>query len=361
MIIDDRILKAQANNLTLVRLVLASAVILSHAYWQVNGNGEEDPLTWLLGQPISTYAVDGFFFLSGFLVYPSLIKRNDVASFAVARLMRLWPGLAVSVGLTILVGAFLTRVPIAEYLTGPTAAFAFGNLSLTNAKFHLTGIQCGDVLCNINGSLWTLPREAQCYLALVLLFLAGLAKPAWMLRLVLPATVVFALVWHLPGLEEAVSRRSHGLAYALHTFDRLWVLFAAGIAASILRPHIRLSWGWLALLFGVTVAAEHLGFGLHVRTLFVGYAVLCFGFLTARNGAISARWPDYSYGIYIYAFPVMIAAYALWPNLSGAGLALVNFLLTLPFAIFSWHCVESPFLRLASRRAALKRERAAAA
>ncbi|MEO8811390.1 MAG: hypothetical protein ABI376_00560, partial [Caulobacteraceae bacterium] len=73
MKIHDNLLHAQSNNFTVVRLVLASAVIYTHSYVAVSGSGiDRDNLGFLLGAPISTYAVDGFFFLSGFLVYPSL-------------------------------------------------------------------------------------------------------------------------------------------------------------------------------------------------------------------------------------------------------------------------------------------------
>src|SRR3546814_6934723 len=88
--------------------------------------------------------------------------------------------------------------------------------------------------------------------------------------------------------------------------DRLWPLFALGAAAYIFRSRIRLSWAMLALLFIINVVAHQWGVGLHVRAIFIGYALLCFGLLTVGKRAVAGSWPDYSYGMYIYAFPVMI-------------------------------------------------------
>src|SRR3546814_20078222 len=100
MRIEESLLRPHANNLTLVRLVLASSVIYTHCYWALTGRMGEDDLSAFLGAPISVYAVDGFFFLSGFLVFASLQRSARVGDFLLARVARLSHALAVSVGLT---------------------------------------------------------------------------------------------------------------------------------------------------------------------------------------------------------------------------------------------------------------------
>jgi peptidoglycan/LPS O-acetylase OafA/YrhL len=153
MRIDDHFLHPRENNLTLTRLLLASSVIYSHSFFP---DAEHDDLTWLLGSAISNYAVDGFFVLSGFLVYRSLIQNGSVKRFALARLTRLWPGLFAMILLVTALAALVTSVSLAAYLTGSdTLKFVFLNLSLTGAHFTLTGVQCGNEPCIINGSLWT--------------------------------------------------------------------------------------------------------------------------------------------------------------------------------------------------------------
>lgn len=341
---DDRLLRPEANNLTLVRLVLASSVIYTHCYWLLSGRKGEDDLSFLLGAPISAYAVDGFFFLSGFLVYASLRRSAGVGDFVLARLTRLWPALALSVGLTVLAGYVLT-VDRPGYFGGATFQFIRNNLSLVAPAYHLTGVYCDGQPCVMNGSLWTLPWEARCYLLLGVLALLGLAREKMMVRFVLPATLVAALLWDIPAVREAVGARiGREALYYPDMADRLWPLFALGAAAYIFRERIRLSWAALGLLFIANVLAHYWGFGLHVRAVFVGYALLCCGFLSARYRAVSGKWPDYSYGMYIFAFPVMIAL-GEWRNWeSHFTLAAVTALATLPLAALSWHGVEKPAL-----------------
>nr|WP_293402724.1 acyltransferase [Phenylobacterium sp.] len=356
MRINDERLNADANNFTAVRLLLASSVIYTHCYFTTTGIRNADDLSNFLGATISTYAVDGFFFLSGFLVYPSLLRLRSPVRFLTARFVRLWPGLALCVLLTVLVGAFFTSASMGGYFGGDTARFILSNLSFTAASYRLTGVECGGEACVLNGSLWTLPWEVRCYAVLALLGALGLARPAIMKWAVLPLSLVGVLVWDVPQVQElARSLAGDGAVYLIETFDRLWAAFAMGIAAYVFRERIRLSWWALGALFVATLAAHALGVGLHMRALLIGYAVLCLGLLTAQRRVFSAKWPDYSYGMYIYGYPVMVLIYAFWPTPSHMALTAVTMAATVPLAALSWHLVESPALEAYRRHRSARR------
>ena len=345
MRIEQRLLRPDANNFTVVRLALACSVIYTHCYVETWGGGDADDITWLLGAPISKFAVDGFFFLSGFLVYPSLQRLGSSRWFLGARLARLWPALALSILLTVLGGLFFTSVPGLSYFSGPTARFIFGNLSFIRAHYSLTGIDCGGTVCNVNGSLWTLPIEARCYLILAGLGLVGLTRPLWFLGLILPATVAAALAWDFETVRDLFTNAAGpGPAYVLDVFLRLWPLFALGAAAYILRHRIVLSWWLLGGFFIFAICTADETFAAQSRALFEAYGVLCFGLLTAKTRALSGAWPDYSYGMYIFAAPVMVLIHAAWRPGSHWPLAAATALATLPIAAASWHWLERPAL-----------------
>lgn len=353
MRIDDHYLRPSENNLTLTRLILASSVIYSHCFYYFMP-GDYDDLSWLLGVPVSGYAVDGFFALSGFLVYRSLAQNGSIRRFLIARITRLWPGLAAMVLLTVAVGALVTSVDLHAYFTGrDTTGYIFGNLSLIKSHYALTGVDCRDSPCTINGSLWTLPWEARCYVVLALLALVGLANRAAMLRFILPATAIFAIAWDFPAVSGAAEAYlGHGFAFNVQSWDRLWTAFAIGIAAYEFRHRIPLSWAILAALVVLTIGVHQFypAAGTHVRALVIAYAALCIGFLSARKAPVSASWPDYSYGMYIYAFPVMAALEAIFHFTSPYALGLANLVMTVPFAAASWHFVEKPALDWLRRR-----------
>jgi peptidoglycan/LPS O-acetylase OafA/YrhL len=344
MTIDDKYLRADANNFTALRLFLASSVIYTHSYWRVLGVQEVDDLSRFLGAPISTCAVDGFFFLSGFLVYPSLLRMKSALPFLLARLTRLWPALAVSVILTALGGLAFTQTPGPAYLGPETSRFLACNLSFACSGYQLTGVICADQYCDINGSLWTLPWEARCYLALAALSLLGLAAPKRMMWLILPATLLGALLWDTPLRDMASEHLTAGAMFYLDTAHRLWTLFALGAAAYLFRHRIVLSWWALIALAIANAFAAKLWFPAEIHALFIGYAVLCLGLLTAKTKALSGSWPDYSYGTYIFAFPIMMVLYEAWKPTSYLALAAANLALTLPLAALSWHFVEKPAL-----------------
>ena len=61
---------------------------------------------------------------------------------------------------------------------------------------------------------------------------------------------------------------------------------------------------------------------------------------------IPARVGDWSYGVYLYGFPVQQCLAFLGSHLWGVGwLALTSTLLTLVLAGLSWHLIEKPAMR----------------
>ena len=56
---------------------------------------------------------------------------------------------------------------------------------------------------------------------------------------------------------------------------------------------------------------------------------------------------DYSYGVYLYGYPIQQAIVTVAPSVTSP---LLHFAITLPLvtlvAVFSWHCIEKPILRL---------------
>lgn len=111
-----RDLGSRDNSLNLVRLLLASVVLYSHA---VGLSGAGSGIAWQ-GQGLGEWAVVGFFVLSGFLITGSR-ERSDGGRYLLNRVVRIFPGY-------LLVQAFvvLLLAPAAQESTPAASAATWG-------------------------------------------------------------------------------------------------------------------------------------------------------------------------------------------------------------------------------------------
>lgn len=75
------------------------------------------------------------------------------------------------------------------------------------------------------------------------------------------------------------------------------------------------------------------------------YLVFCFAYLPKGWIRKFNLIGDYSYGLYIYAFPIQQAVILIFVDIGVLEGALISFSMSLVLAILSWHFVERPFLK----------------
>jgi peptidoglycan/LPS O-acetylase OafA/YrhL len=319
------------NSLNAIRLVLAAAVIVSHA-WPLGGFGPDPRIGQLT---LGEVAVAGFFGISGWLITQSRYA-STLPTFAWRRFLRIYPGYLAALGV---VG--FGFAPVAAKLSTGTWSPADGVRYLAaNWTLSITDYQVGASLPATsypawNGSLWTLASEALCYAVIgMVVTLAG--------RRAAPIVVVALLV--LTTLARAVEVPAPGgdLGWA---FVQLSPFFFAGATLFVVRRVTPLH-GLLAAAAAVAAAA-----GLAVEP---ALAALPLAYLTLWLGA---RLPlqrfgqrhDLSYGLYIYAFPVQQLLAILGVTRAGVWVYLtLGLVCTVPLAALSWLVVEQPCM--AARR-----------
>jgi peptidoglycan/LPS O-acetylase OafA/YrhL len=331
------------NNFNLVRFLAAFAVLWSHSFALALGPQNHEPWVNWIGYTPAGIAVDVFFITSGFLVTASLLRLDDFKAFVRARALRIFPALVVmSLLLGLVMGPFFTTLTLEQYFTDPTLwkFIVKDSTILTGVKFKLPGVFDGHPMDEVvNGSLWTLPFELRCYLLLALVWwLAKFAKHqalASFTRVLVIGTGLMLLAFWV----------AHHFGYKhWHTF-RLFFMFFCGAAFWVFRARIPLN-GKIALAASVLLLAgvavpKHFFW---VYPVTVPYIVLYLayvpgGFLRAFN-----RLGDYSYGIYIYAFPVQQMLVALVPGITPMQMFAGATLATIPLAMLSWRFVEKPML-----------------
>ena len=325
------------NSIGFMRLAMATAVIVSHA-WPLGGFGHDPGRA---SNNLGFLAVEGFFALSGFLITRSG-ERLSAGRFLWHRLLRIMPAYWVCLAVIVLVFApivwhashGLTEYP---WTTPSPIGFFVNNLMLAPNQ-----VQIGDTLASNpyptlwDGPLYTLIYEFACY-AIIL----ALAAMRILNRRVV--TVLLAATW---AWQQIVLFNLLGMTEQRQ--PTLTVCFLAGSLIYLWRDVLlerRLSW----LLFSVCLAIA----GATYATVgFRQVGILAFAYVIIWAGA---RLPfttvgvkrDLSYGLYVYGWPVLQLASFFGLNALGLPLYLsIVLVVTAGLAVASWYLVESRALRL---------------
>ena len=81
--------------------------------------------------------------------------------------------------------------------------------------------------------------------------------------------------------------------------------------------------------------------------LLAPYAILSFALVPAPVFSRAGRWGDFSYGLYLYGFPLQQTVNFLWPRpMTALQNAAIAGLAALLFAVLSWHLVEKRMLAM---------------
>lgn len=327
------------------RLSLAIAVIAFHSF-RVSYGGASETAIWTgpIG-PLFFSIVPAFFALSGFLVAGSL-QRNDMPSFLTLRALRIFPALFVEVVLSALIlGPIFTVLPLSVYFSSNIFHEYFLNI-LGDIHYFLPGVfdnlPCPNL---INLQLWTVPFELKCYIGLSLLALARMHKrPVLYMALVIAVSLgAFA--------HEIISHHLYP-GYGRPSGDFLILSFLLGVGLYNLRERIPFSWSNFIIAAVLAYVFLSHGATIYLSLLPIAYVTVFLGLCDPPRTSI-VLGADYSYGMYLYGFPIQQTITFLLPD---ARIWYVNFMLSVIasacFAAFSWHVIEKRIL--AQKKVAVK-------
>ncbi len=343
--------KGRDNNLNLIRLVAASLVLVSHSYPLATGDLYSEP--WLNKVPLSPGAlsVDIFFVVSGYLISASMMKSQDVVSYAAARMARIYPALWVALVMTVCAigfggGIFTTQGLPDFFFHEQTLRYVLRNgVMFLGGEGRLPGaFERNPFEGSVNGSLWTLRYEIRMYLVIALLWVVTdrLARRGSGPRYFGAAILMCAAALTVFTVKATVLDPTMDHA----PFVRLGMMFFAGSALYVLRDRVPVSAAAVVLMCGAMAAAAQysdVAFGVVYR-LTLPYLVLYAAFVPSGFIRQVNRLPDCSYGIYIYAFLIQQLVMAVASGLTPTQLTLVSLPLTVAAALLSWFWVEKPAL-----------------
>nr|WP_158291716.1 acyltransferase [Lampropedia puyangensis] len=321
-----------------MRIALAISVILLHCvpvahgfYWYAFHES-----FWF---PAYAAILPMFFGLSGFLVTGSAVRLQSLKKFFANRILRIIPALVVEVSLSALIlGALVTTLNLREYFTSSGFWSYFLNI-IGIIHFELPGVfKDNPYPGTVNGNLWTLHPEYYSYLLIGALMLCKVVYHRGLYVALAGAAIIglIGLDW-ITQFGKPVYAYS-GNALIISFLIGSWLFQAARYIP--IRPDFAviagIAYAFMCLKPGMAIAAL---VPLMYLTVYLGMTPL------PKLGFLSRG--DYSYGIYLYGFPIQQTLAYAFPQLHvWWKMALVAIPLTIAFAMFSWRYVEKPALRL---------------
>jgi len=326
-------LEDRSNNLDLLRLVAAALVVLGHSY-AVVGTGTDPMARWSGYVYSGLFSLHVFFFISGLLVTNSFLRKPDVVTWLLSRALRIMPGLLVCMFVTVFVmGTAVTKVPIRQYLTDPgTWDYFWGNLLLLRTRYILPGVFTANVDHAVNGPLWSLYLEVRLYLLAAVLLWLFRGRPRQWLTAALGLIAICGMAY--PNWLSFFAQTDHHLTCSL--------IFLVGALCALWSDRVLISNVWLVAIFAAVCHYVWTPIFMPLFLVFTCYFVLCFGF--SRYLAAIHLPGDFSYGLYIYGWPVqqlMVLMFPHWPPWMNTISSLIG---ATTFGAVSWYWIEKPSL-----------------
>lgn len=332
------------NSFGLVRLLLALIVLWGHA-WYIAGCADMEPLSrWLLGgaQPIAVFAMQALLALSGYLVAQSAQRAGSARQFLWQRLLRIFPALWACLAFT----AFV--LPLVVWSARPAPAdgwsdalgYFWRNLVFMRTQIGIEGFAPGDASPrDLNGSLWMLEYQVGCYTVLAALVWLGATSRARLATLIgLAVLLLYVHDWARPTQAVFFNTRGRRLA-AWFICGALAAQLPESFTRRVLTPAVT-----LGALAAYAAAARCGGLPLlgpvlsAILVLGTGWSLGCPGLEQQVRG-------DYSYGVYLYGYPIqqtLAATGAL--TLGLAAYIGLTTLATFGLAVLSRRFIETPAL-----------------
>jgi peptidoglycan/LPS O-acetylase OafA/YrhL len=328
-----------------VRISLSLTILLWHSFSNSYGLGYAEKLAPFPVPPLLSALLPMFFGLSGFLVIGSALRTGNLGTFITFRILRILPALFTEIMISaLLFGPLLTTLPLRAYFTNPTFFEYFGSL-IGRVRFALPGLFANNPTPNlVNFALWTVGPEILCYAAMSMMILTGAYRNR---KTFLTITMIYGVIAFCADAIFPSARIAEVLPSKILIFSFL-------VGACLFHYREKIPYSKIAAAASFLVATLLVFIGQqHGSQIYSYLAVPAYIYTVAIVGLTPLpRMPilssgDYSYGVYVYGFPIQQAiAYFLpehrewWINF-GIAIPIV-----LCFAICSWEFIEKPFLGL---------------
>ncbi len=188
----------------------------------------------------------------------------------------------------------------------------------------------------MNVSIWTLKYEIIAYIALGLLASLGMLhhRIVWIWSAL--AIAAFLYVSYFTQLRAEIPFLMHGFRFGF--------AFLIGVLLYTYRPILPINLIGVFLVVGFAAYTNSTAYMEPFRIIALTYTAIWFGSLKPYILNFYNRFGDYSYGIFVFHWPIAQLVLQTNPGISYGDLLIWVLPLTLGFAVISWHGIEAPLL-----------------
>ncbi|MBB3105425.1 acyltransferase family protein [Azomonas macrocytogenes] len=325
------------SNFDFLRFSAAVMVVISHSYWLHGSHNSESLITGEFG--IGLIAVYMFFIISGFLVTSSWKNSRDNFSFVIKRLLRIIPALIVATLFTVfIIGSFVTELPLAEYYFNNRTWKYLSNLVFW-IQFDLPGVFTGNPFPNIvNGSIWTLPFVLLMDISLLCFAVSGMLQPT-----IIVTGLVTLILTNIALLTfTEVDSKSIINLITLGTF------FYFGVTLYLFYERVPWNKTLALVLTSVLLLGLTLKLGSITLVIALPYLTIYVAYLRIPRLSHFGRYGDFSYGIYLFGFPMqqLIIHWLDADSISISAFIALSLIVSFTMGVLSFYLIERPSLAL---------------
>lgn len=309
------------NNFDIVRLTLAAIVVLKHCC-----DLSESEALWPLHKTMSgALAIEGFFAISGFLIFASYERSRSLWDYTVNRALRILPGYWLSTLLCLAIAFSMGHFHVGKFL--------FANLTFSNfLQPGIPGVFANNPANPMNGALWTIKIELMFYVSVpIIVWLCRKLQRDAVLWGVFALSILFRMVF---ASNEKLSIQYPGQAS----------FFMLGALIYYHLDFFKSKGKWIVGVGALAYVANLLTGWFVFRPLAIPILVLGVALLLPQFKG-PTKYGDFSYGTYILHWPIVqliVASELFLFNPWLAVLAVVG--LVSVAATLSWFFVEKPAL-----------------
>lgn len=325
------------NCFDFLRFFFALDILLAHL-WELSENKN---LLFLSNYTNSAIGVQGFFVISGFLVAKSYTNTPSIKQYFIKRAKRILPAYFFIIIFSTVVLSLFSTYSFSDYFSDSSTYKYFGwNIIFLNFVHPcLPGLFSNNLLCAVNGSLWTLKVEEGFYVILPIIFylIRKFKKPTLILILLYISSLIYWYVMQVYFNKPLLAKQLPGYISYFSVGIFIFLNYDAFIKN-------KLKIAIVSILIILISNYYYFDINFLYPLAYGTFVILAAYTLSFLNNF--GKYGDFTYGLYIFHFPIiqLFRNYNLFEKYNSYLMAVLVLLITFIFAVFSWFFIEKKFL-----------------